>query len=179
MKFWDTRRMNALRRGIGLVTATMLAGMAFAQSSVTQTNKAGMPYSEVIQSKVSAADALAASASGQTIPLAQFSFVASKDGLTYTETIVGTNPLTDQSTTTINVLLVPLVVKIGSTIFDPTANDNCIAGATISPLAAMQQSPILQNVIFDGGSADGHGASMDGVDVGTTTYIDAFRRAEF
>lgn len=180
MMFSHIWRRNVLSGAAELVIIAMLcAGTAWAQSVIAQDKTVGASDSQAARSEVSTSNALAESASGQTIPLASFSFVAGRDGATYTDTIVGTNPFSDQSTTTINVVLVPLIVKIGATIFDPTANDNCIAGATTSPLAAVQQSPVFQNVTFDGGTGDGHGAIMDGAGVGTTTYLDAFRRAEF
>jgi hypothetical protein len=124
-------------------------------------------------------DALSAAASGTTITMASFTKVATKDNKQYTDTIVGTDPFTTTNkTTTIDVLIVPVKVVIGSTTFDPTVEDSCMDSST--PLAALQQSPILVPVVFDGQTTlDGHAQKINGVDVGTVTYPDAVRRAEF
>jgi hypothetical protein len=140
----------------------------------------GVGYSVAIPYEGSTDDALAAAASGKTIPMSRFTFTATKTGLKYTDTVVGANPFaTAKTTTTINVVIIPVIVTIGSTTFDPTVDDKCISGAKITPLAALRQSPIFKNVIFDGGSGLGHATKMNGVNIGTTTYPDAFRRAEF
>ena len=74
------------------------------------------------------------------------------------------------------ILVVPLIVQIGTTTFDPTAADACIPGGA-TPLAAFLASPLLNSVAFDGGSGVGHAALIDGTDGGVTTFLDAFRRA--
>jgi hypothetical protein len=140
----------------------------------------GFPVARNVPYTGSTFDALAASASGTTIPLSTFTFVAAKDGDTYTDVIVGRSPFSrGRTTTTIQVLIIPVIVTIGSITFDPMAVDACIPGATTTPLAALENSPIFRAVAFDGAGGIGHGATMNGVDVGTTTYPDAFRRAEF
>jgi hypothetical protein len=93
--------------------------------------------------------------------------------------IVGADPTAKtKATTEINVLIVPLIVHIGSTVFDPTTVDNCLSPKR-SPLAAALQSPLFKIVPFHGDSGASHAAKMNGVDVGTTTYPDAVRRGEF
>ena len=176
-----TNRRNQIAHVlISLAAALLCAGIASGQATDAQApENHGVGYTGTLPYEGSAKNALAAAAAGKTIPLASYSFRATKDGLTHKDTIVGSSPFaTKKITTTINVLIVPVIVNIGSTIFDPTANDSCI-GSNITPLAAFQQSPILQNVVFDGGSGNGHGALMNGVNVGTGTYLDGFRRAEF
>jgi hypothetical protein len=123
--------------------------------------------------------ALAASRKGGTIAMSSFSNTATKDGKTYTDVIVGDSPYSSKlNTTTVDVLVVPLVVTIGTTTFDPTAPSSCIAG-DLTPLSAFEASPIFKPVAFDGKAATGHAALVNGVDVGKTTYPDAMRRAEF
>jgi hypothetical protein len=164
-----------------LFTAILLcAGLAFGQSlDAPLPENHGVGYSGTIPYDGRIEDALAAAAAGTTIPMASFSSKATKNSVTYTDTIVGTSPFaTTKPTTTINVLIIPVIVEIGSTTFDPTVDDSCI-GSGITPLSAFQNSPILQNVVFDGGTGSGHAATINGVDVGTTTYPDAFRTAEF
>jgi hypothetical protein len=123
--------------------------------------------------------ALAASRKGSTIPLASFTTSASKDGNSYPDTIVGASPFASKlGATTIDVLVVPMVVTIGTTAFDPTATSSCIAG-DLTPLAAFEASPILKQVTFNGKSAAGHASLVNGVNIGKSTYPDAMRRAEF
>jgi hypothetical protein len=162
------------------IAALLCAAMAFGQSTGAGAPEThGVAYSGAIPYEGSVADALAAAAAGTTIPMASYSFTATKDGLTYTDVIVGSSPFaTKKPTTKINVLIIPVIVEIGSTTFDPTVDDTCIA-PNITPLAAFQQSPILQKVVFDGGSGSGHASKINGVNVGKATYPDAFRRAEF
>lgn len=172
-----------------LMASVFLGGLAVCQLSSAQsgqsqimshvTQNQGVAFTKVFRYEGKTEDAMAATTAGTTIPMASFSFTAAKDKLTYTDTIVGTNPFAaTKTTTTINVLIVPVIVTIGSTAFDPTAVDACIT-PNMSPLAALQQSPLLKPVVFDGGAAPGHAATMNGVNVGTTIYPDAFRRAEF
>jgi len=141
-----------------------------------QDHASGWAYSGVVPYKEGIENTLPPS--GNSIPVFSGSFVASKNGTKYQAMIVGGSPFAKASTA-VNFLIIPLIVQIGSTTFDPTVDDPCIPGATITPLAAFQQSPDLQPVTFDGGSGTGHAAKMNGVDVGTTTYPDAMRRAEF
>jgi hypothetical protein len=176
---------NSFRVGPRIASGLFMAAfffalVAFAQSLSAQAPEShGVGYSGTIPYEGSVEDALAASATGTTIPMASFTFKSTKGAATYKDVIVGSSPFaTKKGTTTINLLLIPVIVEIGSTTFDPTVDDACIA-PSITPLAAFQQSPILQKVAFDGGSGSGHAAEINGVNVGTSTYPDAFRRAEF
>jgi hypothetical protein len=156
-----------------------LHGFAQAQSEEYESSpNHGYGYFGMIPFDGKVEDALAASAAGSTIPMATIHFTASKNKKSYSDVIVGADPYTSTTTTAINVVIVPLIVEIGSTTFNPTAPDSCIA-AGVTPLKAFQQSPLLKSVVYDGGLGQGHGATMNGVNVGTTTYNDAFRRAEF
>lgn len=161
---------------LALQGAVLMSGqVSDAQSSANHSYGYGgtVPYRGSVES------ALAAAGSGQTIPMASHSFKATKDGLNYTDVFVGASPFAaTKNTTTINVLIVPVIVQIGTTTFDPTQPDSCISTG-ISPLLALQQSPLFKSVVFDGGDQNGHAATMNGVNVGTTTYPDAFRRAEY
>jgi hypothetical protein len=125
-------------------------------------------------------DALIQSLALTTIPMGSFTFTSPKDSGVYTSVVVGRSPfLRGKTTTPIKVMLVPLIITIGSTTFDPTVTDPCISGAVTSDVAALQNSPIFTNVAFDGGGGVGHASMMNGVNVGTTTYNNAMRRAEF
>jgi hypothetical protein len=114
-----------------------------------------------------------------TIPMATIGLTASKDGRRYTETIVGASPFAaTKGATVVKVVIVPVIVDISGTVFNPTAIDGCLSGS-ITPLAALQQSPVLDRVAFDGRTGAGHAARINGVNVGLGSYPDAFRRAEF
>jgi len=119
----------------------------------------------------SADDALAQSQSLLTIPMSTFTHVASKDGKKYSSTIVGTNPFdkaswSNSSVNPINAVVIPLAFT-GAVNFDPTAADPC--DKYVSNLTRFQNSPLTQNVPL----------TMEGVNVGTTQFINGFRRAEF
>jgi hypothetical protein len=162
------------------IASLLCAEMMFGQSvnGLSQKNR-NIGYTGAIRYEGSIEKALSDAAAGSTIPLATFTRPATKDGKSYSDTIVGASPFAPtKTTTTINVVLIPVIVQIGSTTFSPMAPDPCIV-PKVTPLAAFQHSPLLQNVVFDGGGGNGHAATMDGVNVGTTTYPDAFRLAEF
>jgi hypothetical protein len=171
---------SRLEEVIRPVLANLLCvGIVFVQLALAQVPKNHAVTYSTIPYGGKTEDALAAAAAGKTIPLATYTFRDTKDGLVYTNIVVGSSPFAaDKGTTTINFLIVPVIVEIGSTTFDPTAVDTCI-GPGVTPLAAFQQSPVLQEVIFDGGTGNGHAAKINGVDVGKGTYLDAFRRAQF
>lgn len=97
----------------------------------------------------------------------------------YTGTMVGQHPLsTGLGTTTIPIVLIPVRVKfparqpasssyvIPEVVFDPTA-PSCVAGRT--PLDIAQSSPLFNNAEY----------VVNGVNLGTTQYVDAFQRANF
>jgi hypothetical protein len=154
-----------------------LSGMAPAGAQTTGNH--GMGRSDTVPYEGSVEGALRASAAGATIPMSRYSIVAGKNGRTYTGTIVGANPASAiKATTKVNVLIVPLIVHIGTTVFDPTVADSCISPRT-TPLAATLQSPLFKNTAFDGAASAGHSLKMNGVNVGTTIYPDAVRRGEF
>jgi hypothetical protein len=88
-------------------------------------------------------------------------------GQKFTGIMVGDSPLTSKTTTTTTVQIIPVVVKIGDTTFDPTKPSPCAAGKV--PLTLMQQSPLVLAADF----------TMNGVAIGKTQYTDAFQRANF
>ncbi len=118
-------------------------------------------------------------ARGLTVPLWTQTTTASKDGGTYKDMQVGGSPFgTAPGATAVNILVVPVIVDIGSTVFDPTAANACIP-QSLTPLAAFKGSPLVNTVVFDGAGGVGHGALINGTQGGTATFIDAFRRAEY
>jgi hypothetical protein len=114
-------------------------------------------------------DAMKMALAGQTIPLSQYTFTASKDGQSYSGVLVGTSPFANRLTAAaINAVVVPLKVTIGSAVFDPSAPDSC--DSNVSALTRFHQSPLANDV------AD---LTMNGVDLGNVQFINGLRRAEF
>jgi hypothetical protein len=95
-------------------------------------------------------------------------------GGTYSGTIIGRSPfLKGKTTTTIPLQIVPVKVIINNGgsdthTYDPEVNDGCEPTGHNS-VDLVQNSPIFQPVTW----------TMDGVNVGTTQYHDAFTRASF
>jgi hypothetical protein len=93
---------------------------------------------------------------------------ATKNNTLYSGTMVGTSPFAATKTgTTISTVIVPLKVTIGSVVFDPTLANNCDGG--ISTVSRFNSSPLAQDVSL----------TINGTNVGTTQFINGFRRAEF
>lgn len=114
-------------------------------------------------------EAMRMALAGTTIPLAQYSFTASKDGQNYSGVLVGTSPFSKPlAASTINAVVVPLKLSVGSATFDPTAGDSC--DANVSAVTRFRQSPLVNDV------AD---LTMNGVDLGNVQFINGLRRAEF
>lgn len=103
------------------------------------------------------------------VPMSTFPHKASKDGITYTSTIVGTNPFNPGSWGSglpINAVVVPIAITIGGSKFDPTVADAC---DSVPAQTRFYNSPLTQKVPL----------TMEGVNVGNTQFINGFRRAEF
>ena len=100
--------------------------------------------------------------------MSTYSIVATKDNKTYTGTMVGTSPFGPMSGSVIDAVVVPLIVKLGSNTFDPTLPDPC--DSYVPAMTRFKQSPLTQNV---------PNLAFNGINVGSTQYINGFRRAEF
>jgi hypothetical protein len=113
--------------------------------------------------------ALQASGAAATIPLWNYSILASRDGNTYQGVMVGTDPFAGGGTTTmVQSPIIPVKVILGPYTYDPTVPDPCLAaGMTVRDLAT--NSPMFNASDY----------VMNGVDVGNTQYIDAFQRSNF
>ncbi len=101
-----------------------------------------------------------------------YQFVSTRDGNTYAGTIVGGNPLNHGArTTTVPVVIIPLRIQFTGTVrnFDPTSPDVGCLGAGNTAITLSQASPIFQPAPY----------TINGVNVGTTTFPDAFQRAQF
>jgi|HubBroStandDraft_6_1064221.scaffolds.fasta_scaffold13604_2 hypothetical protein len=107
---------------------------------------------------------------GQTIALWNYRQVA-YDGHTYLGTMVGRSPFAHgHRVTTIPTFIIPVIFKFQDTgtVFDPTKPDPC-APKGDSVDTVVLQSPLFRPVDF----------ILNGVDVGTAQYVDAFQRGNF
>lgn len=109
------------------------------------------------------------------LPLWQYHVVSPRDGSTYIGSMVGGNPFNRGArATNVNVVLIPVRIQLTGTIrnFDPTSTDTGCLGSTVpdTALSRTQGSPLFNSVA---------NFMMNGVNVGTTTFPDAFQRAAF
>jgi hypothetical protein len=126
--------------------------------------------------------------SHQTLPLFTYTVRSSRDGNTYTGTIVGPNPFTRPGgSARVPTQIVPVIITTNSvfagvdsqgniltqpgvTVFDPTVpDDSCSSPPFDVPVTMVQQSPIFRPADFNYG----------GTDVGFVQTTDAFQRASF
>jgi hypothetical protein len=139
---------------IGIAACSILALVqpAFAQEmSAVKAAPAGKPVSS------------------PTIPLSSYTITATKNNKRQTGTLAGSSPFASTLTsTTIPVVVVPAVVSIGSTFFDPTAANTCDGG--FSAVYRLMNSPLVQPV---------PNLTFNGINVGNVQYVDGFMRAEF
>ncbi len=119
----------------------------------------------------SAAELAAAAVS--SVPLWNYTQIASRDRKTYKGMMVGRSPFFHGArTTNINAILVPVKItfKSGGMVFDPDQTDaTCLPNGTVTATSLTQGSPILMRANF----------RMNGVDEEDTQYFDAFQRANF
>ena len=107
------------------------------------------------------------SQSGATIPLWGYSLTSL--GQQYSGMIVGRSPFFHgHRTTATSTLMIPVIFTFADTgfTFDPTTTDDCLGDSVVHNVS---NSPIFQSVDW----------VMNGTDMGSTQYIDAFQRAEF
>ena len=105
------------------------------------------------------------------VPLSKMNFQATKDGVTYTPTIVGANPFgPPQGPTPVHIVVIPTRILIPPVMFDATVPDPCGFLAGIAPKDQFHLSPLAQPV---------PNLTFNGVDVGNVQYPNGFRRAEF
>ncbi|MGA7625902.1 MAG: hypothetical protein WB630_04090 [Candidatus Acidiferrales bacterium] len=121
------------------------------------------------------------------LPLFNYTVTSSRDGNSYSGTIVGRSPFTEPfGFTAVPSQIVPVIVVTNSvfagiangdvvtvpgvTVFNPSMADNsCLTAPNDIPLKLVQQSPIFKPADFNYG----------GTDVGFTETTDAFQRANF
>ena len=105
----------------------------------------------------------------QSTTVTHFSTTVQDGTKTFTDVMVGKNPLVKLSTpsTTIKTFLIPLKIVLSNhDTFDPMVNGSC---DTVSAVTRTTQSPIVLSQAY----------SQGGTALGTGQYTDIFRRAEF
>ena len=110
------------------------------------------------------------SAASTTVPLWGYSVTSPLDHQAYLGNMIGRTPFFNgHRTTTIQVYLVPVKLTFADSgfVFDPLAADACIGNDNVTH--QFLQSPLVNNAPF----------VMNGVNVGSTQYVDAFQRANF
>jgi hypothetical protein len=125
------------------------------------------PFTTVIPPRNVSPDDVAADAALAGLPVWSTTLSASKDGHSYTVRMVGQDP---SSTVTTNVpaVIIPVIIKIGTTSFNPTVADTtCMVAPNNVPSKVYRQSPLFAN----------HAFTMNGVKEGSTQYLDAYQRA--
>jgi hypothetical protein len=101
--------------------------------------------------------------------LKTFTAAVNDGGTTFHYTMVGKNPAVATSTpsSTIQVKVIPLRIVLGNgDVYDPTVGTTC---DSTSALARTNASPVFNNLPW----------TFNGVSIGNSQYVDAFRRAEF
>ena len=107
-----------------------------------------------------------------SIPMSTYSFVStkSKSKKPYTGTLAGTSPFASTlSGSTIPVVVVPVVVNINGTVFDPTAPNYCGAEGGVDAITRIMQSPVVEPGPL----------TFNGIHVGDVQYVDGFMRSQF
>jgi hypothetical protein len=162
---------------LGIAAATcLMTSRLLAQEAAEPTAAEAKPramFRSIPWSEGTIDDAMMHSAAGTTIPMATFTFTATKDNSTRSATIVGTSPFASPlASSTVPVVVVPvkvaLVLGSGSlaATLDPTAKGSC---TVYSDLQTFQKSPLVNPLAL----------TFNGINVGTTTFVNGFRRAEF
>jgi hypothetical protein len=102
-----------------------------------------------------------------TIPYFALFVTAPKDGHTYLSYFAGGSPLSGTTTTT-DVVVIPVRFRINQDGYDPLTAAPC--DGNFSAQVRLQGSPLVQPQPRN---------YINGINVGSAQYIDAFRRAEF
>ena len=145
---------------VAAITATVLLTEALAYAQDVSSFMTAKP------------DANGGKSNTASIPMSTYSFAATKGSSKkpYTGTLTGTSPFASTlSGSTIPVVVVPVVVNINGTIFDPTAPNYCGSEGGVSAITRIMQSPVVVPSSL----------TFNGVYVGNVQYVDGFVRAEF
>lgn len=157
-----------------LCTTILVCGLAAATAQVGQPNAPQRRKGKSVVRPLKNGRALmpaiqTQSATGATIPLWNYSLTSPVDNLSYSGSMVGRSPFAHGfRSTSVQAYLIPVIMKFSDgTVLDPTTPDPCLSNLAVANVTA--NSPVFQNAAF----------TLNGANVGTTQYIDAFQRANF
>lgn len=170
-----------------LTMLVLVASAVFGQQAQLPKQNAFLPFVPTVPTANTANTALTNN-SNQTLPLFTYTVNSSRDGNTYTGTIVGPNPFGHRGgSAKVPTQIVPVIVTTNSvfagvdsngnvltqpgvTVFDPTVpDDSCSSPPFDVPLTMVQQSPIVRPADFNYG----------GTDLGFAQTTTAFQRGSF
>ncbi len=149
-----------------VIAGLSVSGLAFSQDTqVEPLSPSAHPYFKQVPRGFIrfAADQPEGSPPAAGLPTFTSSFTYKSK--TYSYTMLGANPSTGASTT-LPVVFVPLIFKVGTSTFDPTQP---VSGSTLNEIQVLEQSPLFTPVDLLAG----------GVDLGVNQYEDNFMRANF
>jgi hypothetical protein len=161
---------NGTKTSLARITALALMGAAplaiFAQESANRGQRLPAFFGVAPWTDGTITDQTIDSRRGAGLPTSTFTITATKDGNSYSGTIVGGSPFASPlQTTPLKAVVVPTIISIGTSTFDPTVGDSC---NSTSALAAFNASPLVVPTSI----------GFNGVNI-TGQYVDAFRQAEF
>jgi hypothetical protein len=167
-----------MRNLVAVPACALLAFFGLAACAQDQAASAGRQtlksYSAVVPApNFDLEAAKSAAAAGTGLKIFTYSITATKDQNIYSGTMVGSSPFAKKKVTTnIPTYIIPVIVVIGTTVFDPTVADTtCMTPPNDVPLTVYRNSPLFVSPAASW--------VMNGVNVGTGQYIDAFQRANF
>lgn len=157
---------------LGLAALTSIAPLASAQEAQEEINTHPLMFAVKPLQNGSMDEIMAQSAASTGLKMWTYTIKSTRagsKGQSFKGVMVGQSPITNKGTTTTNVYVVPLILKIGGQTFNPTVADSaCLAGKV--PLTVLKQSPMIVAT---------HDFKINGIDVGKGQYSDAFQRANF
>jgi hypothetical protein len=145
--------------------ATLIVGVALAQSVDTHATAKYLVIPPQVPVDVAEMQRLAEV--GAALPTWTGSFTY--QGTKYPYTMIGTNPAKGSATTTLNMVIIPLIVKVPGQTFDPTKPIQKACGTGTAEGLTLA-SPIFSNKV---------NYKVGGTNLGTTQYEDAVQRGEF
>jgi hypothetical protein len=147
------------------LAATIFAGVSFAQN----INVNAVPKYTVLhpEQPVDVAEMQRLAEAGAALPTWTGSFTYK--GTKYPYTMIGTDPSKGSATTTLNMVIIPLIVKVPGQTFDPTKPIQKACGTGTAEGLTLA-SPIFSNKV---------NYTVGGTNLGTTQYEDAVQRGEF
>ena len=174
--------MSLTRAGVNLLLLCLTSAAAWPQAAQRNTQPPPAPtkwkviyITPPVKGLRNVTAAMIHSQAGSTIPLWHYT-TTGYDGISYQGVMVGRSPFANgHRTTTVPTFIVPVIVTFQDTgeVFDPTATDACLGGL----VAGSADSLLINSPMFQ--ATDFLDFVINGVDVGSAQYLDAFQRGSF